>query len=110
EYVVAANGRRVYFVGRGKSTIWWMPLGDGGTWKGNPQPTGLPAAGSSLAQPALSADGRQVAWTVLEVSNHLWASEGASGDRDRHAGAAPLTRGLGVRYGLPAVASDGRIA
>jgi Tol biopolymer transport system component len=67
-------------------------------------PTGLPSAGSTIAQLALSHDARRIAWTTQDSSTHIWAT---SADP---VGAAPLTQGLGARFSMPAVASDGRIA
>ena len=104
EYTLAPDGRGLYFQGR--NAIWWLPLNGNGTAAGEPRPTGIPAIGSVVAQLAISSDGRRMAWTALNTSNHVWASY----LRDGNNIAAPLTEGEGAGYGLPQPASDGRLA
>lgn len=105
EYTLAANGRSVYFQSRGNA-IWWLPLSENGESSGGPQPTGIPAIGSTIAQLAISSDGRRMAWTALSSSNHVWASYQRGGKNI----AAPLTESDEIRYGQPQPSSDGRVA
>ena len=108
DYVVAPNGRAVYFVANSEDTIWWLPLGPEGTWQADPQPTGIAVSASQIAHLTISADGRHLGWTGLESSVQLWATrQDSAGSEDN---AYPLTQGLGVRYGLPLPTRDGRIA
>ena len=106
DYVVEPSGRAVYFVARGADNIWWMPLGPGGTWKADPQPTGLAVSSSEIAHLSISADGRRIGWTGLESSVEVWAG-GAPGAPGQSA--SPLVQGLGVWYGLPSPARNGRL-
>jgi Tol biopolymer transport system component/DNA-binding winged helix-turn-helix (wHTH) protein len=107
DYAIAPNGRAVYFVSSVSDTIWWLPLGPEGTWKADPQPTGLAVSASQIAHLTISPDGRRLGWTGLEPSIQLWAmGENATGSE----GAFPLVQGLGVRYGLPSPSRDGRLA
>jgi Tol biopolymer transport system component/DNA-binding winged helix-turn-helix (wHTH) protein len=108
DYVVAQDGRAVYFIARGADTIWWMPLGPGGTWRADPQPTGLAVSAAGIAHLTISADGKRLGWTGLESSVQVWAG-GNTADEGGDP-ASPLVQGLGVWYGLPAPADDGRIA
>jgi Tol biopolymer transport system component len=96
EYTLAPDGRGLYFQGR-SSAIWWLPLSVNGESGGEPQPTGIPAIGSVIAHLVISSDGRRLAWTALNTSDHVWASY----LRDGNNIAAPLTEGEGIRYGLP---------
>jgi len=105
DYVVAPGGQSVYFIARDADTIWWMPLGPGGTWRADPQPTGLAVGAAQIAQLAISADGRRLGWTGLESSVQVWATSEKSNE-----GVVPLVQGLGVWYGVPSPAADGRIA
>src|SRR5262245_54030658 len=108
DYVVAPNGQAVYFVASGSDTIWWLPLGPGGTWKADPQPTGLAVSASEIAHLTISADGHRIGWTGLESSVQVWTA-GANGETPDQI-ASPLVQGLGVWYGLPTPARDGRLA
>ena len=108
DFVVAPSGQAVYFVASGSDSIWWMPLGTGGTWKADPQPTGLAVSASQIAHLAISADGHRIGWTGLESSVQVWTA-GATGDASAKS-ASPLVQGLGVWYGLPSPARDGRLA
>lgn len=103
EYILAPDGRAVYFIARKAGGIWWLPLDEGDTRTGDPQPTGLPINSSRVTQLAVSADGKHIGWTGLESATHVWASAGAGQP-------GSIVQGLGVRYGLPAPASDGRVA
>src|SRR5262245_7397532 len=58
DYVVAPSGRAVYFIASGADTIWWMPLGPGGTWRADPQPTGLAVSAARIAHLTISEIGR----------------------------------------------------
>ena len=109
DYVVAPGGQAVYFVSRGGESIWWMPLGPDGTWKADPQPTGLAANASAIAHLAISADGRRIGWTGLDSFVQVWTADAKSADISRES-ASPLVQGLGVWYGLPSPAGDGRLA
>jgi Tol biopolymer transport system component len=109
DYVVVPGGRAVYFVASDADTIWWMPLGANGTWKADPQPTGLAVGASQIAHLTISADGRRLGWTGLEVSVQVWTAGGQAAAQARP-DPTPLVQGLGVWYGSPAPASDGRIA
>jgi Tol biopolymer transport system component len=104
EYVLAPDGRSAYFPSQG--AIWWLPLDDRMKSAGEPRPTGIPAIGSTIAQLAISPDGRRIAWTALDSSRHVWASYLRGGGHV----VAPLTEGVGIRYGRPQPASDSRIA
>lgn len=109
DYVVAPGGQAVYFIAGDADTIWWMPLGPGGTWQADPQPTGLAVGSAQIAQLAISADGRRLGWTGLESSVQVWATSEQSSDGSNQ-GVVPLVQGLGVWYGVPSPAADGRIA
>jgi Tol biopolymer transport system component/DNA-binding winged helix-turn-helix (wHTH) protein len=109
DYVVAPGGQAVYFVARDSDTIWWMPLGPDGTWKADPQPTGLAVNASRIAHLAISADGHRIGWTGLESFVQVWTADANGADGSR-ANPAPLVQGLGVWYGLPSPAEDGRLA
>lgn len=109
DYVVAHGGQAIYFVAGGADTIWWMPLGPGGTWQADPQPTGLPVSSTGIAHLAISADGRRLGWTGLESSVQVWAVDANAADTPRES-PSPLVQGLGVWYGLPSPARNGRIA
>jgi len=107
DYVIAPSGQAAYFVAWGSDTIWWMPLGPEGTWKADPQPTGLPVSASQIAHLTISADGRRIGWTGLESSIQVWAADAR---RDTSAtDPYALVQGFGVRYGLPSPARDGRM-
>ena len=85
-----------------------MPLGPEGTWKADPQPTGLAGERVKIAHLAISADGRRIGWTGLESSAQVWT---ASDHAETSSGPSlSLVQGLGVWYGLPSPARDGRIA
>ena len=109
DYVVAPGGQAVYFIARDADTIWWMPLGPGGTWRADPQPTGLSVSAAQIAHLAISADGKRLGWTGLESSVQVWAVSGKEGNGSGE-DAVPLVQGLGVWYGLPSPAADGRVA
>jgi Tol biopolymer transport system component/DNA-binding winged helix-turn-helix (wHTH) protein len=109
DYALSPDGEAVYFVARGADTLWWLPLGENGTWKADPQPTGLPVNSSRIAHVAVAADGHRVAWTGIESGVGVWAGA-PHGEGEGGAAAAPVADALGVRYGLPTPASDGRIA
>lgn len=109
EYVVAPGGQAVYFIARDADTIWRMPLGPGGTWRADPQPTGLAVSAAQIAQLAISSDGKRLGWTGSESSGQVWESGGkVTGEAGE--GASPLVQELGVWYGLSSPAGDGRIA
>ena len=107
-FVLAPDGRSVYFKARDGHSIWWLPLSETGEAAGEPLPTGLPLTGAAIQQLTMSPDGRHVGWTVLEQTANVWsAGLGTDATKSR---LLPLTDGSGVRYGLPAVAADGRVA
>jgi Tol biopolymer transport system component/DNA-binding winged helix-turn-helix (wHTH) protein len=108
EFTVAPDGRGVLIVGRYTTTLWWLPV-DAQFQAGEPRPTGLSVAGTSLASLAISPDGRRIAWTAFASNSGIWAA--AAGAR-RQAEATPIVppSEIGWRAGHPAVAPDGRIA
>src|SRR5262249_28045965 len=62
-----------------------------------------------IAHLTISADGRRLGWTGLETSGQVWAA-GGNGAEGTKEGASPLVLGLGMWYGMPSPARDGRIA
>ncbi len=104
-YVLTPDRRGVFFVARDTTAIWYLPLsGDDETRTASP--TGLQTFGSKIGQLTVSRDGRRLAWTAIDTSDHIWVRP------DAHAAiVAPvqITKGLNVRFGLPAASSDGRI-
>jgi Tol biopolymer transport system component len=110
EFTLAPDGRGVYFMALATKTIWWLPLTASGDSPGDPQPTGLPALGTTIAHLTISSDGRRVAWTALDSNSHVWAADIGRIDRRASRGAVALTEGIGMRYSLPAPSSDGRLA
>jgi Tol biopolymer transport system component/DNA-binding winged helix-turn-helix (wHTH) protein len=105
DFTLAPGGDGVYFVATGTSTIWWLPLTNDGTSAGEPRPTGLATSGATVAHLAVRRDGGQLAWTVLDSTNHIWATTA-----DGSGVPQPLTEGRAVYHGLPSPASDGRVA
>jgi Tol biopolymer transport system component/DNA-binding winged helix-turn-helix (wHTH) protein len=108
EFTVAPDGRGVLVVGRNTTTLWWLPVDDFFR-AGEPRPTGLSVAGTSLASVAMSPDGRRIAWTAFASNSGIWA---AAAGTSRQAEATPIVppEDIGWRAGHPAVAPDGRIA
>jgi Tol biopolymer transport system component/DNA-binding winged helix-turn-helix (wHTH) protein len=108
EFTVAPDGRGVLLVGRNTTTLWWLPV-DARFQAGEPKPTGLSVAGTSLASLAMSPDGRRIAWTAFASNSGIWAAAaGASPQAEATPVVAPSE--IGWRAGHPAVAPDGRIA
>jgi Tol biopolymer transport system component/DNA-binding winged helix-turn-helix (wHTH) protein len=108
EFAVAPDGRGVLVVGRNTTTLWWLAVDE--AWQaGEPRPTGLSVAGTSLASLAISPDARRIAWTAFASNSGIWAAPTGSG---RQAAAIPIVAAadVGWRAGHPAVAPDGRIA
>ena len=104
-YALTPGGRGAFFAGKGSGAIWWLPVGDDDA--DEPMATGLPAAGSMVSHLTVSPDGRQLAWSVVDSSSHVWAASYAASGRMRP---AALTEGAGVHYGFPAPSGDGRLA
>jgi Tol biopolymer transport system component/DNA-binding winged helix-turn-helix (wHTH) protein len=109
EFVVAPDARGVLFAARDTNALWWLPIGDDGVTAGEPRPTALPVTGPSLANIAVSRDGRRVAWTAGTSSSGIWAA--AAGARAGTAATSLVAAAeIGSRAGHPAVSPDGRIA
>ena len=108
EFTVAPDGRGVLVVGRNTTTLWWIPVDD--TFRaGEPKPTGLSVAGTSLASLAMSPDGRRIAWTAFASNSGIWAAAAGDGPQADATPIVPASE-VGWRAGHPAVAPDGRIA
>jgi Tol biopolymer transport system component/DNA-binding winged helix-turn-helix (wHTH) protein len=107
EFAVAPDGGGVLVIGRNTTTLWWLPV-DAGWQAGEPRPTGLSVAGTSLASLAISPDLRRIAWTAFASNSGIWATETAG----RPGAPVPIVPAaeIGWRAGHPAVAPDGRIA
>jgi Tol biopolymer transport system component len=73
EYALAPEGRGIYFRSS-ENTIWFLPLDEHANTPGEPQITDIPAIGSVVAHPSMSADGRRIAWTAVESGRQIWAS------------------------------------
>jgi Tol biopolymer transport system component len=109
-YALVPGGRGAYFAAAGSGVIWWLPLVEDA--EDGPRPTGLPSAGSTIAHLTVTPDGRQLAWTVVDSSGHIWAVD-YDPPRRRAADvrrAGPLTEGTGIHYGFPFPSDDGRLA
>ncbi len=107
-FSLSSRVKGVYFKQGGGNALWWLPLSDQLEPVGEPQPTGLSLNGSSIQSFSLSSDGRHLSWTAAESSGNVWAVEG-DGDKGAPDQARPLTTASGVRYGLPAPSSTGRL-
>jgi Tol biopolymer transport system component/DNA-binding winged helix-turn-helix (wHTH) protein len=110
EFILAPPMRGVYFIARGTNALWWLPFDETGRAEGESRPTGISTVGSRAAQPAISPDGRQLAWTGIDSTGHLWVARVDRADPRSSHPAGPLTEGHGVRYSLPAASTDGRLA
>jgi Tol biopolymer transport system component len=109
-FALAPRVPGVYFKARDTHAVWYLPLQQaGGEAGGEPTPTGLPLTGSGIQQLAIANDGRRIAWTTVDQTSNIWSvSLSAQAEKDR----APvaLTDGSGIRFGMPAVSPDGRVA
>jgi outer membrane protein assembly factor BamB len=73
EYSVAPDGSGIYFRSS-ENTIWFLPLDGNGRAAREPRLVDVPAIGSVVAHPSVSADGQHIAWTAVESSTQIWAS------------------------------------
>lgn len=109
DFALAPDGRGLYFIERGKDTVWWLPLTRDAHSAGAARPTGLPTGGPMIAHLRISADGHRLSWTVLDSTIHVWATEVNSRTGDVSGASRPLTEGKAVHYRTPVAASDGRV-
>lgn len=106
DLAVSPDGRGAWTLSRMAPGWLWVPLG-GVPGGGEPRQIAVPANGRPV-QPAMSRDGRMLAWTGQSATSSLWSVPVS--DEDSGGEAEPLFLGRGLRVTGAAASPDGRLA
>ncbi len=105
--IYAPNGSEIYLTGvggeSGLSRVKLSPVT--GERIGVPEAMAGAGSGSAMRTPAISADGKRIAYTVSQTSSNLWSISLSA----KSAGApVPFTRDTSLRNNFPRFSHDGR--
>lgn len=110
DLALSPGGRHAIFPAQSAPGLWSLAFTPSGTADGAPKPTGIPIMGAMISSAALSADGKRLGWTAVEMSNNLWAVDIDPATGASRGDPVALTSETAARAGFPVVARDGRIA
>ena len=110
DFMIAPNGRAIYYVPVGAHTLWSLPLSESGDAAREPEPTGLAVTGTEVHHLAIARDGSHIAWTAVDRTSNLWAVQLDDTARRPLKDPVPLTSGANARFAGGLAAKDGRLA